>query len=219
MNKLNLYTFYTNTHEILLNDFFIPSFNRTEMFNNFNLHTIKTEQKSNTGSFNSPGFHVTTVDKLDIIINAINSDETFIFADCDVQFFKNIYSDILKNKNFDILAQSDIDSICSGFMVIKSSNKVKKYFENIQKLLMNNPHLYPNDQVCINSNLNSIDYKLLPIDKYYTVGNYNSGIVWTGEEITIPPSILMHHANFTIGVNNKIKLMNLVKTKMYSNNK
>lgn len=215
MNKLNLYTFYTDTHEILLNDFFITSFNETNMCDDFNLHTIKAKQKSNTGCFNSPGFHGTMLDKLDIIISAMESDDLFVFADCDIQFFQNIYSDILKYKNFDILAQSDINSICAGFMIIQSSDKLKQYFRNIYNLLANNPTAYPNDQVCINSNLNNINYTLLPINEYYTVGNYNNGTVWNGEDITVPQSILMHHANFTIGVANKIRLMKIVKDKTY----
>ena len=74
------------------------------------------------------------------------------------------------------------------------------------------------DQAVINNLLNNnleldLKFGLLPSNKYWTVGFSTGGIVWTGQDIVFPDEIIVHHANFTIGVNNKIELMNKVREK------
>ena len=41
-------------------------------------------------------------------------------------------------------------------------------------------------------------------------------MVWDGQDFNIPADIIMHHANWIVGVQNKIKLLNLVKDKYAS---
>lgn len=216
MSKINLYTFFTESHEYLLNNYFLPSFQSAGLANNFNLNIIKCKQYSESGSFNTHGFHTTMLDKLKILIHAAENNDRFVFADCDIQFFKNIYNDVVDIDGYDLVAQNDLGSVCAGFLIINSSENLKNFLRFVYEQCEANPYKYPNDQVCINTHLDLINYKLLPIDKYYSVGNYNQGQVWNGEDISNAPNdLILHHANFTIGVDNKIKLMNIIKKKQY----
>ena len=68
------------------------------------------------------------------------------------------------------------------------------------------------DQNVLNEKLDMCSHKLLS-NQFYTVAQ-SINTVWNGHaDFTIPDNLLMHHANWTIGVSNKIKLLELVKEK------
>jgi hypothetical protein len=75
------------------------------------------------------------------------------------------------------------------------------------------------DQTMMNKMINDgydLNHGILDSNLYWTVGFSTNGEVWNGQDINVP-NIIMHHANFTIGVNNKIKLMSLVRSKINNN--
>lgn len=209
---MKLYTFYSDSHLELYENFFIKSFKENSMEKSFDLISLKVDQKSSTGDFNSDGFNSTMVDKVEIILQAINDNwgEPFMFCDCDIQFLRDFKQDILSylDDKIDLYAQSDAGTICAGFLMVKA-NKISKKF--IEKIIKETPK-FSNDQVCMNYYKNHIRYKLLPEDKYFTIASANNAKVWNGEEnFQVPSGILVHHANYTIGISNKKKLMELVK--------
>jgi hypothetical protein len=73
------------------------------------------------------------------------------------------------------------------------------------------------DQAIVNNLLNNKSLNLdlafgtLPHDKYWTIAFSTNGVVWDGQEVTCPNTVIAHHANFTIGMKNKINLMNTIK--------
>jgi hypothetical protein len=72
---------------------------------------------------------------------------------------------------------------------------------------------YPGDQPALNDYLNRsvhIKKKLLP-HSIFTIGMATGWKVWEGHEVEIPKDILVHHANYTVGLQNKIHLLDLVK--------
>jgi hypothetical protein len=92
------------------------------------------------------------------------------------------------------------------------SEKLKKVFEDS----ISHIDKFEHDQYAFNYfGRKSLNWKTLPEEKYYTIA-YNTGnVVWNGEEYNdIPKSILMHHANWTVGVKNKIKLLEYIKREL-----
>ena len=208
---MNLYTFYSDTHLRLYEDYFIKSLINTD-FDKVNLIVTKVEQQSKSGAFMEAGWLVTMRDKMDLLCEAIDENwgSWFIFADCDIQFLKPFYDDLCLHKNdqYDLIAQSDTGTICAGFFLAKADTKLKKLFNKVRKNITNDF----NDQVALNAYSDMIEWRLLDSSKYFTIGNFNGGKVWNGEtDIIIPENILVHHANFTVGVENKILLMEYVK--------
>lgn len=211
--KIKLYTFYSDSHKEIYEKYFLKSFHEAKLDENFELDTTKVEQKSPTGDFNSQGFSETMLDKLHVIYRAIeeNENKLFVFSDCDVQFFKNFYDDITTsyiNDKVDMSAQSDAGTICAGFFVARANKIFKKFIEFVMK----ENYKFPNDQVCMNFHKGRVRYSLMPDNKYFSIGSVNGGKVWSGEtNIIIPKGIYMHHANFTVGIKNKIELFELIK--------
>ena len=73
-----------------------------------------------------------------------------------------------------------------------------------------------NDQVALNRLKDMVDYKLLDKEKYYTIGNFYNNPdgthVWDGVTDILPPrEIKIHHANYVVGVKDKIKLIKLIQ--------
>ncbi len=166
----------------------------------------------------SEGWSNTMRRKIDYILYSLEHTKEhgiFIHSDIDIVFYDKIKTDILNLMNgYDILFQRDSKdnnhSLCMGFFACVKNDKTVDFFKNIYT----NLHKYDNDQTAVNSLIKkyNLKYGNLP-NNYYSVGVENG--LWEGDEdIKIPEKILIHHANFTVGVENKIKLINLVKSKI-----
>jgi hypothetical protein len=215
MNKL--ITFYSDTHEYMYKKYFIESFNKY-LCKKYTLHAKKTEQICETGYFQSKGFDLAMLEKINIILENININDKnlLVYADCDVQFFGDLEFDMTDK---DILFQHDYYSehYCAGFFICKQNLQILNFFKEVQDNLKRTMNGLRHDQDVINEILKydycSIKKGMLPDNKYWTVANSTNGNIWSGQEINVPNEIIMHHANFTIGVENKIKLLELVKNK------
>ena len=211
---MKIYTFYTPSHEVFLNEWFIPSLKNTNQ--DFELVVRKFDQKCSTGNFMDEGWNDTMSDKIDYILYSIDDTpegEYFIHADCDIQFFKDIKQNLqtVHYEMFDISAQSDMGSACCGFMIIRSNTKTKKLFQDIKTLIKKK--IFPNDQIALNAIYKNYDVSLSLLGyQYFSVWMSNGGKVWHGEELSdIPDNLILHHANFSVGIQDKINLMNIVK--------
>lgn len=211
--KIKLYTFYSDSHIQIYNDFFLKTFYECGLDKNFELDATKVIQRSNTGDFNSNGFKESMADKVHILKRAIHENPTipFVYSDCDVQFFKNPFSDLMKyvRDDIDMVAQNDIGGICAGFFMANPTEKFKEFLDVVDT----HNHEYSNDQLCMNTYRDMIRLTLLPKHKYFTIGNYYG--LWNGESINLNNEIfktemILHHANFTIGVENKILMFDMI---------
>jgi hypothetical protein len=215
MNKI--LTFYSDSHSVLYNDYFLKSYNKY-LSKNYTLLTKKIDQLSPSGDWASTGFDETMMEKVKWIIQNIDLNDSgyLVFADCDVQFFGDLEFNLL---NHDILFQHDYfdNNYCAGFFICKQNKKVLDFFNLVQEVFHSNMNGKIDDQAIINKLLNNkssnlnLNFGILPSNKYWTVAFSTNGVVWNGQDFICPSNIILHHANFTIGVENKIRLMNIVK--------
>lgn len=219
---MKLLTFYSDSHEKMYNDYFLKSFNE-HLSNSFELIPKKIEQISKRGGFGDKGFEETMFEKIKHIISNIDvdSDEPMVFADCDIQFLKGFSEDILTELgDNDISFQNDVVCVCAGFFITKQNDKTKSFFENVlsimnQNLINGELKKGISDQVIINHLINNrypLKFGILSKNKYFTVAASNLGPKqWNGEEFQVPKDILVHHANWTVGIDRKFQLLEYVK--------
>lgn len=206
-----LLTMYSDSHEVLYTTYFKPSFDK-HLSRQYDLLAKKTQQISLTGDYGTEAFCETTQEKIKWIIENldVNDSEEIIFSDCDIQFFDNLAYSIGKN---DILFQRDFEVFCTGFMVLKQNTKVLDFFESVLKSMQKNNNL--NDQDVVNILLKDekkLKFDMLPTEKYWTMGNFNEGKTWNGGAFLVPSGkIILHHANFIVGVKNKFLALEEVK--------
>jgi len=229
---MKVYIFYTDSHKILLDDFFLPSI-KDEY--NAELDITKFAQKCPSGKLNDDGWIETMYFKVDTILKGINENinkqnNIFIHSDIDIQFFGDFIKDcknIFSQSNCDILFQKGGRSICMGFFICKANTKTKQFFTDIKskmkangkndeynaKQLLNIPLGYSEKKVNkpdLFDNEYSIKWNYLPSKKY--INGTHVAISTANEEFKPPPqTTIMHHATYTTGVENKIKQLKYVR--------
>ena len=225
-SKTKLYALYTPSHKILVDEFFLPSIK-----DNFEIVLVATKQTCPSAKFFNHGWRQTTIQKVDLIIRAIkeNWGDIFIFSDVDIQFFRPIEQKILKQMgdslNLVIQKNSPNGAFCSGFFACRANEKTLHLFEDVRSV-MKKTNL--SDQRSLNRclrkrglNQYGIKWEYLPIQ--FFGGGVLTGKRWfPGVKLRIPGNIVMHHANWTIGIENKIAqlkyVLNFVQQKNTSNN-
>ena len=209
-----IYTFYTDTHKQFLDDWFMKSIHEKDK-----VHIEKFKQECESGSFMSHGWKDTMLKKVNYIRECLSQPDPFYHLDCDVQFFRPFYEDYINTLNdndLDILAQHDGNrTICCGFMLIRPSEKVKTFFDKVYDATKND--LYANDQLACNALLHDSGLRAGLIgNEVFSIWMTNGMQPWLPEHgiSNIPKDIRAHHGNYTAGIENKIKLMELVKNEM-----
>jgi len=203
---MKIYTAHSDSHNQLYQQFFLPTLPQDLELNS---HLIP--QECDTANFKDRGWSQTCYRKTKIFLQACdeNPKDIFIFSDVDVQFFcSSIVDDLLKELlDHDIACQYDTGYLpyCSGFFVCKVNNRTKDLFYKISKLYIDE------DQTSLNYHIKTCNAKFLS-HRFYTVAQ-NIGTVWNGQDFDIPRDILIHHANWVVGVQNKISLLKLVREK------
>ncbi len=212
-SKIKLYSFYTPSHEILLKKYFLPSIK-----DDYNVIIKKiSEQSCSTATFYSQNWYLAVANKADLIIDAIkeNWGDFFIYSDVDIQFFKPTkpYITHIMNTNtkLDLLGQASIPGrtiVNTGFMVIKANSRSLSLWKDIKYHLLT--YKTNGDQYYLNKLLtkHKIKHAVLPPTFYLP-----PGVLWApGEQLKIPHDIILHHACWTKGIENKIKQLEYVKS-------
>lgn len=176
-----------------------------------------------SGNYNQDDWNLTMKKKVKFIVDYLSTlkdGEYLIHSDIDVVFykpFKNNILDLIKTSNNDILFQNDGCALCMGFFVCNNNPEILKLMTYIYENLDN----FENDQVALNVLIRNTNIKfgVLPLN-YYCFGPLNKMNNWNPnykEEIFVPSDIILHHANWTIGVENKLKLIQTIKKKLNEN--
>jgi GR25 family glycosyltransferase involved in LPS biosynthesis len=213
LKKMRIYSAYSESHEV-----FKPWFESIyNIYPEIDIKYLPLNQSCQSGEFQSDGWDKITLSKLKKILEIFddksNDDDYFIFSDIDIQFFNAFDEkivDLLQDN--DIIFQNDYAAgACTGFFICRKTNIMKNFFNKAIDLF------YQNDQTTIQNTLQifpNIKYKVLP-QEFFTYGMFNNG-QWNSPEnniidFKIPSDIVLHHANWTAAIHNKLKLLNFVK--------
>ena len=222
--KMKLYALYTPSHEILKDKYFLPSIQ-----DDFEIIMEFCEQTSESAIFMSEGWTATTMRKVDLIIRAIeeniSSGEIFIFSDVDIQFFAPIQDNIIELiEGKDIVMQRNNPEgvLCTGFFACRANEKTLRLWKDVKKRMQTNK--LHSDQISFNQcikkrskkNPYDVRWDYLP-HTFFGAGTLAAypGYLWKpGRKLDIPHDIMMHHANWTRGVNNKIAQLKYVRNEV-----
>jgi hypothetical protein len=219
---MKLYACYTPSHRPLLEQHFLPSLpghwkdrNSNALFDT-EVVLKQLTQRSPTGEFESDGFQVTCLDKVDFILEALAREtEPFLFSDVDVRFYGPVVDDLLKCLgDADMAFQWDGERgrECTGFMVIRPTRHVLNFWRWVRDRMARTGEM---DQDAVHAVLEEKLFDLvrantviLP-ERYWTFGRDDKH--WhPGMPVNPPADLLAHHANWTVGVENKLKLLEAV---------
>lgn len=229
--KIKAYTLFTDSHKRFLTDYFFPTF---PYRNEIELTVLHRPQRCKTASFETEGWKDTMRDKSTCFLEKLQEckeEEIFMFIDPDIQFFKDFYDDIVTTmQTLDIAWQNDvIGGVNTGFFAVKNNKQTRAFFKTILGNLDSKD--FSQEQVLANYLLQNISsypsiavkWAFLP-KEYWTygwvaatpdtrTGHYRGSWKPDALDFDIPKDIIIHHANWTAGIDNKIKLLDIVKEK------
>jgi len=220
--KMKLCFFYTPSHESLKNDWFLPS-----LKDDFEIYPGSHRQIGLEGEYLEPGWPQTMGKKINFIVETIreNMGQILVFSDVDVQFFSPVKQLLLHEiKDKDMVLIRDCDEelsnqensngvLCTGFFIIRANSRTLRLWEAVREF--DAKHLL-GDQRSLNEVLKNgfsdVKWGLLP-DSFYSPGKdkFLAGLWEDGKPLFPPGDMVLHHANFTIGVPSKIKQLKYVK--------
>lgn len=229
LKKIDLYTFYTPSHKVFMDEWFLPTLNDEEI----NLIVEEYPQECATGKVFSPGWQSAMLRKVDLIIRAIEShmpkddkqkddgSDIFIYADCDIQFFQPIGELVVKLLgDKDLVFQRDTPSgtVCAGFSVCRANKKTLAFYHGVRDYMVSQKEC--SDQKTVNRllrkgtgkdrNRYKIVWDYLPSD--FLGGGTLTGSAWSPKKhLFIPRDIVLHHANWTTGNHNKLAQLAYVR--------
>tara|TARA_R100000664_G_C2760120_1_gene150840 strand:+ start:8889 stop:10193 length:1305 start_codon:yes stop_codon:yes gene_type:complete len=219
--KITMYTFYTGTHKRFYDEYFFPSVTDCGWSCDDIVVTV-TPQRDPEGSWGdarkppSTGFNQTMKDKWEWTIKTMENDDSdyIIWSDPDVQYFSPFIKDLyccLGDNDFAGQLDCEPDTICLGFFIFKNNDKNMRLFKH----MLSDVDKYMHDQEAFNQLKDEYitSVSLCP-KRYYTIGYSNNRKAWSGEDISPEKKAILHHGNWTVGVENKIKCMNLVRDKI-----
>jgi len=217
---------YTKSHRILKDEWFLAS-----LQDNYDVELHNCDI-AGSGTYMEPSWSEAVLFKSDTIINSIKKywGEIFVYSDVDVQFFKPTQQILLNAiKNYDIVCQRDdpYGNLCTGFWIARANEKVLKLWQEIRAILKQEKR----DQFVFNRIIREkpMGGKIKRIFNYFMRifmgkcrysyfpvtffgGGTITGKLWTpGTKISVPEGIVLHHANCTIGVENKIRQLKYVR--------
>lgn len=218
-DSIKLYCLTTPSHKILKDKYFLPSIQ-----DDFEIICEEMEQTCETVKFMAEGWTDTTLRKVDLIIRAIHENwgSLFIFSDVDIQFFKPIKNIILKLiQDNDLIIQKNNPEgvLCSGFFVCRGNQKTLDLWTDVRDMMAHDKS--SSDQITLNrcikrhgkKNPYNLTWAYLP-NTFFCGGTF-TGHLWTpGRHLRIPHDIVMHHANWTRGIANKIAQLEYIKQRV-----
>lgn len=239
-------TSYTDTHEIFLKEFFLKTFpfeEEVSLFAEKLPQKCRTGSLFDVGWRDQMIEKQIFINKC---LSSFSKDEVLVFTDVDISFYGNIKTDLISSLGTQDICfmkdhNSDTTGRCGGFFITKPTDKMKTFFADVLKRLKSytdtSVSFETSEQMTINALLGErqdIKWAYLPA-RYYTHGLYIHGIknfsddnqmgLWwenkTHEEkssIFVPQDILVHHANWAHGIENKKELLEWVKAISNHNN-
>lgn len=221
-DKIKLYAIYTPSHEYMMNEFFLPSIK-----DDYDIILEKHDQQCQSGDFMSTGWLETMIHKVDVVIRGIkeNWGKIFIHSDVDIQFFRptqDLIQNYMADNDFAIQKNDKKGAICAGFFACRGNEKTLALWSEIRARLIDatkDPIKAKNENIHDQSILESLIRKSNPFNikwtylppEFYVTKVVNAKYWAPGEKLIIPSNIVMHHANWTIGLENKIALLSYVK--------
>lgn len=212
MSRMKIYTLLSDSHKIFYDKYFYKSLKKYEP--NAEVDVSTTEQICKSGSFYDNGWKDAMKQKVVCYIKACkeNMNNFFIWSDVDIEFYAPFIEDCLKEiEDKDIAFQYAKREYNAGFFICRCTEKTLKFFEHVLSVYDN----YGCDQMALNKNINMIDAKYLSNKFWSIIHCYD---YWDGQDFTINNNIVMAHAIYTKGIQNKVILLNKIKEKIEKRN-
>lgn len=215
---LRLVSYYTPTHKDMCERFVMS---RAWGFDE--RHFAQHEQTCPTGGFKSEGWNDCMLDKLNTLLSLPTDGTATLYVDADVCLMPSLVEWCrwyVEHLDADEVAfSSDVVQWCAGIMLFRSSKRVHAFWQTIADLsaAVNAPDQDVIHWLRVQAEQQKgrlpIVGRMLPADVFCNWATVNAPHVpapWDGQPFEVPKTCLAWHANWTIGVDNKMRMLERV---------
>jgi len=163
------------------------------------------EEGNESVDYGTPAFKRLVIEKIRVILDALNTNDYVLWVDTDIVFLKNCLADVeIRGSLSEMCFQQQYGMpVCSGFMTIKSSERTRTYLSRVIDLMKQKPDF--DDEAMINStfwqvgmNITTLPYLHYPVGKFFfEEGN-------KVRDAVADQSYIVHN-NYIVGNKNKIR--------------
>ncbi len=235
---VKLYGLVTPSHEILLREWFLPTLADSYELRIKECPQVGAMEQH---LFGTREFVQTVWFKVNWILEAIRETwgSAFVCSDVDIQFFRKtepIISHLLQSNDLVFQREDPAGVPCCGFFCCRANSRTLRFWQDVLKRMGQPPAqneqkvaseilrpflaLYPSP---IKQILARIRFLLMQRNPYglrwdylpneFFGGGTLTGTYWEpGGTLPVPERIVMHHANWTFGIENKISQLRYVRS-------
>ena len=155
--------------------------------------------------YNTPPFKNMMIRKMEVILDALETNQEVLWVDSDIIFFTDFLKDIRSRAaTSEICFQQSIVkyAFCAGFIFIKSSHRTKEFFKGVIRCMKENP------SVCDEFVMNQIYFQMGIRASALPYWHYPVGAVFfkgDGMNGMIQKDAYILHNNYIVGNQNKIE--------------
>jgi hypothetical protein len=212
-----LYTIYSPSHEVLYNNWFLPS-----LKDDYEVVVKMIRQNFDPQNFLSIEWGATMLQKVELILAAIKAEwgGMFIYSDVDIQFFRSFRSvvePLMDNKDIIFQRDNPQGTKCAGFFVCRANEVTLALWQKVKKYMLD--RRMNCDQTALNAVIGTskVRWDFLP-SEFFGGGTFNNHHWNPGDSLPIPQNAIMHHANYTIGIENKLLQLQYVRQIVINHN-
>lgn len=201
---ITLYSMFTPSHRVLKERFFEPTVPPDLQLD------LRFFENEGAGTIQDASWRRAILWKVDLILEAIETHwgGIFVFSDVDVQFFGSFAGWIDRTTaQHDLVFQTDAPgpALCTGFFFCRGNEHTRATWQRVRERVRVT-EAREDDQASLRKivwQMPNLRWTCLP--PIFCGGGTLTGQQWApGSELPIPQGVLMHHANFTCGVKNKV---------------
>jgi hypothetical protein len=215
---LRLVTYYTPTHEEMAKRFVLS---RAWGFDD--RVSMSYGQTCPSGEFKQEGWNDCMLDKLNTLLQLPTDGIPTLYVDADVCLMPSLvewcrwYVEHLDED--EVAFSDDVIQWCAGIMLFRSAKRVNAWWQTVADLsrawdLPDQDTIHQlRMQVAERKGLLPIRARVLPSDVFANWATVNSPTVpapWNGEPFNVPKTCLAWHANWTVGLDNKQRMLERV---------
>jgi len=207
---MRMYSLCTPSHAVLRDEWFLPS-----VCDDFDIevHLVDIE---GAGRWRERDFLQAVRHKGPIVLDAVEANwgSSFVYSDVDIQFFAPVEERLRAALgDHDLVAQRDDPkgTFNAGFYIARGNAAVRDLFQELGALLRAHPTM--TEQPILNEIVRrrGLNVGYLPVE--FFGGGSLTGRRWQpGDLLDVPADVVMHHANFTVGIEDKIAQLRYVRS-------
>lgn len=210
---MRLVTYYTPSHADMCRRFVLDRAGAFE-----EVVSIEYGQTCQSGAFKEAGWNRCMDDKLETLLRLPCDGRPTLYVDADVLIRPGLAEwathEIRRMQYDEISYSDDVLQWCAGVMLFRATDKVRRWWELVADMsrLLDQPDQDVIHVLRVNAKRLPVPMSVLPGDRicnWATIGNVS---VWGGEPFDVPRTCLAWHANWTVGVANKVRMLERVAT-------